>query len=91
MSWTATLQETPANRVRRHRSGKQERLPQITRIDAGSGRLAAQFRERPGGMNKMLKAQGSSPFQSCGRSYNNDPIGGLEAMGAVGNFLQDPI
>ena len=57
----------------------------------GSGGLAAQFRERPDGVNKMLKAQGGSPFQSCGRSYNDDPIGGLETMTAVGNFFQDAI
>jgi len=57
----------------------------------GSGGLAAQFRERPGCIDKMLKAHGGSPFQSCGRSYNDDPIGGLETMTAFGNFFQDAI
>ncbi len=56
-----------------------------------SGGVAAQFREHSGGMNKMLKAQGRSPFQSCGRSYDDDAICGLETMTAVGNFLQDAI
>jgi len=70
---------------------KQERLLRISADGRGSGGLAAQFKERPGGMNKMLKAQGRSPFQSRGRSYDDDTICGLETMTAVGNFLQDAI
>ncbi|MBZ5494106.1 MAG: hypothetical protein LAO76_24550 [Acidobacteriia bacterium] len=57
----------------------------------GSGGPAAQFRECPDGMNKMLKAQGCSPFQSSRRSYDDDAICGLETMTAVGNFLQDAV
>ena len=57
----------------------------------GSGGLTAQFRERAGGKDKMLKAQSLSPFQASGRSDNDDPVCGLETMTAVGNFFQDTI
>jgi len=72
-----------------HRNNKS--LWQTNQNARGSGGLTAQFRERPGRMNKMLKAQGGSPFQSSGRSHNDDAISGLETMTAFGNFFQDPI
>jgi hypothetical protein len=59
--------------------------------NGGSGGLAAQFRERAGGTNKMLKTQWDPPLQSRRRGYNDDPICGLETMTAVGNFFQDAI
>ena len=63
----------------------------INADDRGSGGLASQFRERPGGVDKMLKAQGGPPFQSRSRSYNDDAIGGLETMTTFGNFFHDAI
>jgi hypothetical protein len=57
----------------------------------GSGGLAAQFRERAGGKDKMLHAQSLSPFQSGCRGQNYDPIRGLKTMAAAGNFFKDPI
>jgi hypothetical protein len=57
----------------------------------GSGGLAAQFRERAGGKDKMLHAQSLSPFQSGCRGQNDDPIRGLKTMAAAGNFFKDPI
>jgi hypothetical protein len=59
--------------------------------ERGSGGLAAQFRESPGGIDKVLEAQWLSPFKSRCWSQYDDPICGLNAVTATGNFLKDAV